>query len=221
MFRTHVIVMSAILAMAFCFPGLAEARGDHNGSKHRYLGRPFRALLNHINELEAKLEALSATSSTSSTTTPPSVAAPQVSFLATLGSDFAALNSNRVIFDFVVWDDGSNYDPTSGVYTVPESGVYRFDTTVFYDPASTLGRTSAVLQILFNGSAFDIARQPITTPTNSEFHSVSGGITVRLAQGDLVQVLYSGPTIHQSIFPGVTLGGTRFSGHQLYSSEGP
>ncbi len=50
-------------------------------------------------------------------------------FLASLSSDVAA---GDLVFDHVIYNNGSHYNPTTGIYTVPIQGYYLITEQVSY-----------------------------------------------------------------------------------------
>ena len=114
-----------------------------------------------------------------------------ISFRASLSGGHS---SGTIVFDIEKHDDGGNYDPTTGEYTAPSSGVYTFAWFL-----NMVGGFPDV-QLRINGSIEAFIRG------SGRLNSTS--ITIKLTASDVVS-LSSGVQI---------LGGTQamFSGFQNY-----
>nr|KAG5691130.1 hypothetical protein BaRGS_030938 [Batillaria attramentaria] len=109
-------------------------------------------------------------------------------------------------FTQVVLNDGNGYDPISGIFTVPVSGVYNFALQIFLR-----GPQDTLIDIKVNGHI--ISRMSLDTITNSNGDdSDSTSVTVKVNAGDEVWV-ESGNGAHTY----VSDVHTYFTGHLLYA----
>jgi hypothetical protein len=87
-------------------------------------------------------------------------------------------------YDFIAgtldYNDGSGYDYSTGVFTVPYSGIYTFN--VSYTATGT--GDSRILKVFLNGSLYEILNNGITAGS-----SITRQITMKLAAGDKVKVI--------------------------------
>lgn len=103
----------------------------------------------------------------------------------------AALNTSAatwalVTFDTETYDTGSNYSVSTGKFTAPVAGFYRFDATLTL--ASANGNTSFGTQLWKNGSSVgQLNFENITAYTAGNL-TRSGGTELQLAANDYIQV---------------------------------
>jgi hypothetical protein len=98
-----------------------------------------------------------------------------------------------VIFDNETYDPTNSYNPTTGVFTVPKSGTYKFDgiisASVAAAPAMT-SRTDVDFRLMVNGTT-RVAFQPLIFDVGDEGQSDSIVITsnfINLNLGDTVKL---------------------------------
>ena len=110
--------------------------------------------------------------------------------------------NGRVVFGTVDLNEGKGYDPSTGIFTAPASGMYVFDWTTL-TPRGKYAFTSLVV----NGK---IKSWNYCNDTISKAHQICSKMTVvKLKRGDKVSIgVYSGPANMQSQF-------TLFSGYKL------
>ena len=77
---------------------------------------------------------------------------------------------------------GNNYDPDTGLYTVPYDGTYAFHANIYKDYAAGNGLYCKI--VLGNGTSLATASVPYTVG----YYEASGSIVVHLDQGDTVAV---------------------------------
>ncbi len=88
--------------------------------------------------------------------------------------------SETVIFDTIIANNGGGYNPSTGVFTAPETGYYCFCSTLFFTPASG---TSQYL-IAYGGSIQSCRISQITIA--SAITSVSWGMP--MVAGETVKI---------------------------------
>jgi hypothetical protein len=107
-------------------------------------------------------------------------------------------------YDFIAgtldYNDGSAYDYSTGVFTVPYSGIYTFN--VSYTATGT--GDSRILKIFLNGSLYEILNNVIAAGS-----SITRQITMKLAVGDKVKVIINVGT-------GFETGQGSISGFKVY-----
>ena len=105
-----------------------------------------------------------------------------VVFSAALSGNYntVALNQPVVIYDKVYVNIGSGYDSTTGLFTCPVSGYYKFDMSFMN------GKGNGLYVILIHNGNNVIACH---TPKGYTFQACSNGVTIKLAKGDVVKVI--------------------------------
>jgi hypothetical protein len=107
-------------------------------------------------------------------------------------------------YDFIAgtldYNDGSGYDYSTGVFTVPYSGIYTFNISY----TATGSADSRVLKISLNGSLYEILNSGISAGS-----SITRQITMKVASGDKVKVIINVGT-------GFETGTGSFSGYKVY-----
>jgi hypothetical protein len=132
-----------------------------------------------------------------------------------------------VVYPTVVYDDGGNYNASTGVYTAPAGGVYHFDASIVYFSFSSPGSEADIRVLVTSGiTTTEVAGNTantnvVTVPGNPDsdpggFFTISLSTDLKLAAGDQVQITavnFTGTT--------ETEGGggnvfNYFSGHRVY-----
>jgi hypothetical protein len=107
-------------------------------------------------------------------------------------------------YDFIAgtleYNDGSGYDNSTGVFSVPFPGIYTFN--VSYN--ATGSADSRILKIFLNGSLYETLNSGITAGS-----SLTRQITMKLSAGDKVKVIINVGT-------GFETGIGSFSGFRVY-----
>lgn len=91
-----------------------------------------------------------------------------------------------IVFDGVIVNSSSSYNPATGIYTVPVSGVYLFSSTVCFNGGSAA--TNQYLT-LFQGSAYNYRSfqlTPVSASSNTEIFSATFMAT--MSAGDTIYV---------------------------------
>lgn len=92
-----------------------------------------------------------------------------------------------LVFDSVIYQIGSAYDPTTGLFTAPVNGVYALNAATNIKVGSN---STALLQFLQNGTTSIAAARVRNETTTASLVNLSGAIAVNvyLAAGDTVQL---------------------------------
>ncbi|KAL4241049.1 hypothetical protein ACF0H5_001827 [Mactra antiquata] len=108
-----------------------------------------------------------------------------IGFTAVLDNavDDIPLGSN-ILYDRIHYNAGSHYDPNTGVFTCPRSGMYLF--SVFVEVHSENDIAEGNVKIMINGNSFVYA---ISEPSKLGHDSTGGNVLIQhLARGDRVWV---------------------------------
>jgi len=101
-----------------------------------------------------------------------------VAFLATLSSDLQHAGANQpIVFDRVVTNVGSAYNPHVGVFTAPVSGIYVFSVSLLNYQGHTTG-----YQLRKNNDF--ISNIYLHAPDASHHESTSQTVVIQLTKGD-------------------------------------
>jgi len=107
-------------------------------------------------------------------------------------------------YDFVAgsedYDDGGNYNATSGIFSAPSDGIYTFNVGYYATGTSS----SRILKISLNGSLYEILNSDITGGA-----SLTRSVTMKLVAGDKVKPIINVGT-------GYETGIGTFSGFKVY-----
>jgi hypothetical protein len=98
------------------------------------------------------------------------------------------------------YNDGSGYDGSSGIFTSPVAGIFTF--TIGYNAISSNG--SRQLKLYLNASLYETINTDIAGGS-----SLARSITMKLAQGDKVKIVYNTGMSTES-------GTGSFSGFRVY-----
>ena len=110
-----------------------------------------------------------------------------VAFLATLSTDLQHAGANQpIVFDRVVTNVGSAYNPHVGVFTAPGSGIYVFSVSLLNYPGHS---TRYILQ---KNNDF-ISNVYLHAPDASHYESTSQTVVIQLTKGDDVTLRNMSP----------------------------
>jgi hypothetical protein len=127
----------------------------------------------------------------------------------------SAISATRV-FATVNFNDGGAYNNTTGIFTAPSNGVYHFDVSEEMNsvPAYTSGFVISFIQK--NGAIVPGSySEGIPTVQASSYLTLKNSITLRLAAGDQIKVLFGNYTNTAVPLSGSSVYST-FSGYKVY-----
>lgn len=116
-----------------------------------------------------------------------------------------------VVYPTVVFDDGLNYNSSTGVYTAPATGVYHFAASVYYVFFSTAD-TEMDIFLEVNGN-------PVAAnTTNSETNTFSNQVNtdIKLNAGDQVKIQVMNTSGFTELLGDAIDYYASFSGHRIY-----
>lgn len=136
----------------------------------------------------------------------------QCAFLATLsGAQSPADNTvTTVLFDSEVYDEGSDYNPATGIFTAPFDGLYRFDASAQF--AGLADADEFLLRFFVNSTNYTGAR---FMNGGASGVGASSTLEIRLVAGDTVAVRVfqdNGTAAAEALSTG---GVTRFAGRAI------
>jgi hypothetical protein len=144
-----------------------------------------------------------------------------ISFAARLTANYASTSGSYVPTAFTEYhDDGNNFNPTTGEFTIPSNGLYQFMAHGGWGPTAT-GNTvhfmSRINVALFGGGN-TVTQGDVIIPGLSGYGTSADAVLIRkFNAGDIVTIQFS----HNSA-SSITLNGgtgsttTTFSGIKLY-----
>lgn len=91
----------------------------------------------------------------------------------------------RVIFEHIFLNVGGGYNPATGIFTVPHSGVYSLALTVFSDAGSPGSKLAACAGLQVNGQVLAGSRDQ---NLNDQEDSSTTVVAIHLKTGDQVTV---------------------------------
>lgn len=136
--------------------------------------------------------------------------APQlpIAFHAYLSSTVTLGSHATVVFDHEALDQGDGYNPSEGIYTVPESGTYVITwTMVCY--VNNAFQTLLIVNGATTGMSWADSEEI------HDFHQVTGTVVIYLNQGDHLYIRM-GQIYHSKIYSSPTYSQPTFSGWKLY-----
>ncbi|XP_052074355.1 complement C1q-like protein 2 isoform X1 [Mytilus californianus] len=109
-----------------------------------------------------------------------------VAFHVNLGSDIKNLKPRAVVmFDQVVLNMGKAYNPSNGLFTCPDDGVYSFTWTALTSP-----NTSFESDFVVNGKV--VAGNRASAYNDKEYQPATKTVVVKLKKGDVANVAAHG-----------------------------
>lgn len=132
------------------------------------------------------------------------------SFLATLTSVQASKTGNGTIytipFDTAIFNNGSNYNTSTGVYTAPATGIYYFSATILTQ-AQTAAAPTPQLAITATASAITYRADAIATAAGQNIPYTING-TIAMTAGDTAQIT-------------INIGGGGTDSTNIFGAAGP
>jgi len=113
-------------------------------------------------------------------------------FYATRTSTTAQTTAGTIIFNTEEVDNTSNYDPTTGVFTAPITGIYEFDFSILSNIITTTAGSVASFAFFKNESTrvsvqhYTIHNAAVTV--NLQYVQVAGSVIVSLNATDTIRV---------------------------------
>jgi hypothetical protein len=128
-------------------------------------------------------------------------------FHANLGTTFASSAANNLIaFDTELFDFGNNFNPTTGTFTAPTTGVYQFNAGIYKSEGAG---TRHAIQV-FKNAAFLYTLEYWFCETNNN-NVRNGSFLINLNAGETVQI-YANQSAACNILAGLN---TFFSGFRV------
>ena len=136
-------------------------------------------------------------------------------FLATVadGQTHVTDTNQTVVFDTETYDDGGDFDTSTGYFTAPCDGIYSFSACVTYDDDSQWSAQDYMrVYIDVGGTPIMIGSSNPNSHSSLGFASVSGSVSVKCDAGDDVFIeVYQNSDVTLEFSDGLIR--TNFSGH--------
>ena len=129
-----------------------------------------------------------------------------IAFHTILAHDEQAQIGKTIKFQTITLDTRNTYNQSTGVYTVPESGIYVFTWTL-----TVGGHTQALTMIMINGQLKGATMAD--SEEDLDYRTASGTLVTSVNQGDLVHIQLSTRLVTGII--GSRDGQTTFSGWKM------
>ncbi len=126
------------------------------------------------------------------------------SFLAYLSASVAGNANPHIIFDKEEFDYGNNYNPATGVYTVPYDGIYLIHARVH----SAGGDARHIIMV--DG---DYVTNTYEYDSSDSYQSASTSVSLKLQSGQEVKIK---PFFSGTIFGGTNIMYSSFGAYMLY-----
>ncbi|MBS1684470.1 MAG: hypothetical protein JSS76_06940 [Bacteroidetes bacterium] len=137
------------------------------------------------------------------------VANPNIGFEAQHNLSVPADNT-PIVFDTEIYDDGNGYDPTTGIYTVPQSGTYHFDVNILFNAAAVNGEMDLYLAV--NSTIVNATIVSVSTVNNYNGHI---SVDIKVIAGDSIAIRAYDPFGSNNLLGGPQVF-SHFTGHKLY-----
>jgi hypothetical protein len=138
----------------------------------------------------------------------------QPGFRAVLSADATYTSGSTIVFDTEDFDFGSNYNPATGLFTAPETGVYAFGAgaSVYHMNAGGW----AILKLYVNGAAYIQGAICFVVTINDNAQPSLSVPYLNLNRGDTVEVVVShGYGAARTVTGGTAFRYTWFSGGRI------
>lgn len=125
------------------------------------------------------------------------VSATQPAFFAYLSTpatnQWGDQTLNVVPYDAIVYDNGTNFNTSTGTFTAPVDGIYQFSATVSLFNGGGVGSSATML--LGAGVTFQLASTAFVANEPNNFLTLNGSCTPVLNAGDTATISITGGTV--------------------------